>query len=674
MSAEDLAGKQAALARLTRSAVWGRGDLEHVLREITETAADVIEVTRVGVWLFEEGRSAIRCRDLWQQPERLHSQGALVEARDYPRYFAALEEERTIAAHDAHRDPRTAELSAGYLTEYGVSSLIDAPIVVEGRCVGVVCHEHVGPPRRWRREDELLAGSLADVVALALEVSRVRSAEARAGRLAEELRVALRAAGMGVWRWELRTGRLSFGDEVAAIFERQPDDMPRCVAEFMEHVEAADREHLARMLDAAVEGKQTDCWTECRISAPDGGVRWARAQGRLVLGEDGRPERVVGVVSDVTERKLFDQRLARTQRLEEVGQLAGGVAHDFNNLLTVIRGNLSLLRDGDGALSPELTDIEDAARRGSQLTSQLLSFASRQPVEPRAIDVNAQMRAVFGMLHRLIGERIRVRMEHCADPAVVRIDPGQLEQVLVNLAVNARDALPNGGDLTLRTSVSERPRRVVITVSDNGIGIPADVLSRVCEPFFTTKRVGQGTGLGLSTCFGIIRQAGGELNIESEPGRGTTVEVWLPRILEPADPATHRSGRRSVEEFGRGVRVLVVEDEDAVRRSVLAALQSAGFDVEAASDGDAALGRIDSSPPHMIVTDCVMPGIAGRALVDEVRRRLGREVPALFVSGYSDEARTGAESEQWLAKPFDGEGLLRAVRTLYERCVLDPRG
>jgi PAS domain S-box-containing protein len=418
----------------------------------------------------------------------------------------------------------------------------------------------------------------------------------------------------------------------------------------------------------------------------DGTLFWERAAMSPIRDPRGRITHYLAVKEDITQRRESEaalrrtqEQLAQSQKLEAVGRLAGGIAHDFNNLLGVIIGH-GELAEASFARHPDarrrLQQILDAARRAAGLTRQLLAFSRRQVLEPRVLDLNAVVAETGDLLRRLIGEDVSLVSE--LDPALgrVRVDPGQLSQILVNLAVNARDAMPRGGTLRVVTSNADvdeafasahepiRPGRYVqLVVADTGVGMDEAVRSRAFEPFFTTKPEGEGSGLGLSTVYGIVKQSGGYVWLDSAPGRGATITIHLPRVDAPLDaPATPPpAGRRGSE------TVLVVEDQDSLRDLICEMLADAGYSVLAAADGLLALETSAGHPGpiDLLVTDVIMPGINGRELLDRVRdARPG--LRALFISGYTNDAiaRSGAriEGASLLEKPFGRDDLLRAVR------------
>ena len=405
---------------------------------------------------------------------------------------------------------------------------------------------------------------------------------------------------------------------------------------------------------------------------------------------NGHPGRLV-VAHDVTERKRLESQLLQSQKLEAVGQLAAGVAHDFNNLLNVITGYSELLLRSlpAGGTDRERTEqIRRAAERGGGLTRQLLAFSRRQVLEPRVLDLNTALADVQSMLTRLIGEDIR--MVTSFDPALGRVfaDPGQMEQVLVNLVVNARDAMPAGGALVLETSnvdLDETYARthpgstagphVRLAVSDTGHGMDVATASRVFEPFFTTKPRGKGTGLGLATVHGIVQQSGGHVDVYTEPGHGTTFKIYLPRVEAPEDVPAEGAAR--VDPHGGSETIVLVEDEDGLRALIREVLEDAGYRVVEAADPEHGLAAVRAEPQgiDLLMTDVILPQMRGNELADRVREMSPR-ARVLFMSGYTDEAigqhAVLAPGAPFLQKPFSLTALLAKVRAVLEGPVEMP--
>jgi len=424
-----------------------------------------------------------------------------------------------------------------------------------------------------------------------------------------------------------------------------------------------------------------------------GEVRWKRKDGRQITvrlsgtalkNERGETLGFEMIAEDITERRALEEQLRQSQKMEAVGRLAGGIAHDFNNLLTVIKGYSELMLeelDGPDPLHNELDEIRKAADRAASLTRQLLAFSRQQVLAPKVLDLNIIVNNMDKLLHRLLGEDIDLFTVLEPGLGRVKADPGQLEQVIMNLAVNARDAMPRGGKLTIETTnvdlddayardhVSVTPGRyVMIAVSDTGLGMTEKVKSRIFEPFFTTKEVGKGTGLGLSTVYGIIKQSGGYVWVYSEVGIGSTFKVYLPRVDAPAD----FTPSHSLQPARRGTEtVLLVEDEDGVRALVRQVLHKHGYNVlEARNGGEALLmcerhqGKID-----LLLTDVVLEQMSGRELAERLLK-VRSEMKVLYVSGYADDAIVHhgvlTAGMAFLQKPFTTEALARKVRNVLD--------
>ncbi len=416
---------------------------------------------------------------------------------------------------------------------------------------------------------------------------------------------------------------------------------------------------------------------EFEITGLKGTRRWLETHAVPLRDTHGRITAVLGITRDVTERKTLAAQLLQAQKLESVGRLAGGVAHDFNNMLSVIQGQTELaLQDlpPGSALAEHLREVLEAAQRSAVLTRQLLAFARREPSAPRVIDLNARIQDVMGMLARIIGEGVTVAWQPQPGVWPVRIDPGQLDQILTNLAVNARDAMGGSGTLTVKVGNVARAAEgaevrdyALLTVTDTGVGMDAETQGRIFEPFFTTKPLGQGTGLGLSTVYGIARQNGGAVEVESAPGQGATFRLFLPRCADEAPARAEPAGRR--QSVGGRETILVVEDEPSLLALVGRVLRRAGYQVlEARSPDDAeALVRQHDGPINLVLTDMVMPGMTGRELWRRVKP-LRPGLHCLIMSGYSREAvEVGGDLDvPMLHKPFPMTALVDKVRAVLD--------
>ena len=418
--------------------------------------------------------------------------------------------------------------------------------------------------------------------------------------------------------------------------------------------------------------------TEFRFRHRDGRYVWLRDEKRVVRDGAGRVTELVGSWTDVTARVELEEQFRHAQKMEAVGRLAGGVAHDFNNVLTVIQGYGGALLDDQ--LTPEevrdsATQICLAADRAAALTRQLLAFSRKQTLVTQLVDVAQLVKGVERLLHRLIGEDVTLTTQMAPNTPRVKGDPGHLEQVLINLAVNARDAMPEGGTLTIATSraeVAEAPGRTGgtvarIVVSDNGRGMSAEVRARVFEPFFTTKEAGRGTGLGLSIVFGVVHQMGGTIDLWSEPGQGARFTIDLPVTADGSEVATELDAR--VPDAIGSETVLVVEDEEPVRHIARVALESRGYHVVAAASGPEGLAMADDVEIDLLLTDVVMPGMSGREVATALLAKYP-SVRVLFMSGYFDDAHVRAQLAEAqasvLQKPFTPRALAAKVRQVLD--------
>ena len=463
--------------------------------------------------------------------------------------------------------------------------------------------------------------------------------------------------------------------------------MPR---PFWEIIHPEDREKVLESYSKRLRGEETPAVYSFRAVDKEGNVKWAEMNAVNIFHE-GKPA-VLCFVRDMTERKRIEaemvslqEQLRQAQKMEAIGRLAGGIAHDFNNLLTVIKGNTQLslmdLREGD-PLKKNLEEIKSASDRAADLTRQLLAFSRKQIMEMRVIDLNTIIKNLEKMVRRIIGEDIELVTFLTEGIGRVRADPGQMEQAIINIVVNARDAMPDGGKLTIETANVELDeeyarnhvavktgRYVMLSISDTGVGMTSEVRERVFEPFFTTKEMGKGTGLGLSTVYGIVKQSEGNIWVYSEPGQGTTFKIYLPRVDEPLEELREEV----IGEVPRGTEtVLVVEDEETVRKLAVRVLKREGYKILEAPDGGKAFMLCEGfkEPIHLILTDVVMPGMSGSKLVERLKE-IHPEMKVLYMSGYTDNAIVHhgvlEEGTNFIQKPFALDGLARKVREVLDK-------
>jgi len=499
-----------------------------------------------------------------------------------------------------------------------------------------------------------------------LERERVADLAASEARL----RMALDAARMGIWDVDSRTQRVVTSDQVGHIL-----GLPGTAVAFQSYAAAVHPDERAVVEAAFLDpaGLQDGAVAlSHRLLRPDGEVRWVEVTGRAVADDTGVGARRVGTIVDVTERKLMEEQLRQAQKLEAIGRLAGGVAHDFNNLLTVILGNVELMRAQQPTAG--IDDIEHAAQSAAKLTQQLLAFSRRAVINPQVVVLDDVLRRAVSMLARIIGEDIRTELQLAPEAWHVRVDGGQVEQVILNLATNARDAMPRGGTLTIathnvtltaesaaNTEGAHAGDYVMITVTDTGSGMSPDTCGRIFEPFFTTKELGKGTGLGLAMVFGVVTQSEGFLEVESELGRGTTFRIYFPRTEAVANV---RTPERPTSETQRGL-ILLVEDDASVRIVTSRMLELSGYRVHAVESPAAARAywATHADAVDLLITDLVMPGGGGRDLALELRAQRPA-LRVLFVTGYDPGSQPSTENATTLGKPFSREELLAATRSV----------
>jgi PAS domain S-box-containing protein len=575
---------------------------------------------------------------------------------------------------------------------------LGVPLRVKDRTIGVVVAQTYEAGVRYGRSELDILTFVSAQIAMAVERKRAEDAQRQSE---ERYRAFIEQSSEGV-------SRLEFDPPVSVALpeEEQVDGMyaggyvAECndamarmygfaearelvgtrLADLHDRSDAANREQMRGFIRAGYRLADSETHERDRETRP-------RVFLNNVVGfvEDGRLVRVWGTQRDVTEQRRLEEQFRQAQKMEAVGQLAGGIAHDFNNLLTAILGNTQLLlRDlpPADAMRADVEEIRKASERAATLTRQLLAYSRRQMLQPEILDLTVVVAEMDRMLRRLIGEHIALVTVLAPDLGRVRADPSQVEQVLVNLAVNARDAMPAGGKLTIETANVELDDAyaaahlgaapgpyVMLAVTDTGTGMDATVRAHLFEPFFTTKEVGKGTGLGLATVYGIVKQSGGHISVYTEPGHGSSFKVYLPRTAPATPPAAPAAPRPPA---ARGSEtILIVEDDPAVLALSSRALEAQGYTVLAAADGTAALRIVErhGGPIHLLLTDVVMPGMSGREVAEQLAaRRAG--IRMLYMSGYPGDAVVHrgalAPGSAFLQKPFTPDGLARKVRDVLD--------
>ena len=523
------------------------------------------------------------------------------------------------------------------------------------------------------------------ICGLSTDITERKQAEQRLRQQEERLDLALRGADLGLWDWHIESGEVVFNERWAEMLGYRLDEILPHYDFLTQLVHPDDLPGVRTVFSAHLDGETPFYETEFRMRAKSGAWKWILARGKVVACDaHGKPLRVTGTHLDITGSKRLEQQFLQAQKLEAVGRLAGGIAHDFNNLLTAIIGYSELvlgrLRHDDRS-HQQVTEIHQAGQRAATLTRQLLAFSRKQMLTPVVLDLNTVLTEMENLLHSLMGEDIELLLR--LDPALrrVQVDPGQIEQVIMNLAVNARDAMPDGGTLSITMAnidldavdAQAHPEMspgpcAMLAVTDTGCGMDAPTQARLFEPFFTTKEPGKGTGLGLATVFGIVKQSGGHIEVFSEVGHGTTFTIYLPYTkatqpqpsTRPTAPPMPRPGTETI---------LLVEDAVQIRSLAHAVLQDAGYTVLEAPNGPEAL-RLSTQyqgPIHLLVTDVIMPGMSGRQLRDQLIACYPT-MKVLFMSGYTDDAlaRHGVLEPgiALLPKPFAPDVLAHKVRAI----------
>ncbi len=644
-------------SKLDRSEA-GRQSAERVLRESAEFNTQIVASAQEGIVVVDEHRRCV----LWNPfMERLTG----------------------VPAREVVGKPLMQTTSFGVLTE------LEA---MERALAGQHVEDDVERPHPSGQSAWLLVahtplknsdGGIRGAIITIHDITELKRAEQALRESQKRTSTTLASLGVGVWEIELETRAVVWTENVSPLLASSPDAIGR-LDDIIETMHPDDRPAAAAAIERAIVSK-SDFDVESRVVLPDGSIRWMRSAGRVTVDPPAETERLIGVTADVTSRHLLEAQFLQAQKMEAVGQLAGGVAHDFNNLLTAILGYSALVKEGmsDPARRKNVDEVVKAATRATALTKQLLAFSRQELPEVVVLNANEVVQDLLDMLRRLIGEAVTLTTSLADDLASVRIDRGQLEQVIVNLAVNARDAMPNGGRIRIVTSDESIESGVtahggavtpgdyvMLAVSDTGTGISDEVRRRLFQPFFTTKDRGKGTGLGLATVYGIVTAAHGYITVDSTLGAGSVFRVYLPRTIDPArqDPPAAEPASQAIDSPSSSV--LIVEDEEAVRYLSRVILERAGHRVfEAATPEQAESLLSEIGPVDVLVSDVMLPGGRG----PELYARLRVQYPALrvvFMSGYIEEGvleDTQLDpAMRFMQKPFLAETLLSNVATLLD--------
>ncbi|MFN3242631.1 MAG: ATP-binding protein [Planctomycetota bacterium] len=666
-----------------------RSNLDGVIRDLCERICELYDLERAAVWLFTDDQQELRCRDLFLRSKREHQCSQHLHASECSAEFETLRRSLYVDVHDVATDPRAAGYRDSYLGPNGITSMLDAVIRFGGRCYGTLCLEHVGKQHVWQQHEIDFACKIASYLATALESLARSEAEAKVREREQFLRTLIDGSPVGIQVFAPDGTSRRMNTAMQRII-----GLPSTTYDIGSYNLLNDPQAQSSGLDVvfrqALAGRPSQIARhEVHLGADgfEGGERrqdpfWLESVFFPVLDQADEVEAVVVFAWEVTDRvdaerkqQQLQEQLRQSQKLEAVGKLAGGVAHDFNNILTAVRGFTDVLdmelERGDGRR--ELVEqIRKGADRGAALTQQLLAFGQRQMTRLETIDAGNAIVEMMPMLRRLLEANIHVDVLASAS-ATIHADRHQLQQVLLNLFVNARDAMVDGGTIEVRIgrvddADGDAGGQMKLTVRDDGEGMDEATLRQVFEPFFTTKPDGVGTGLGLSTVYGIVHEAGGTITAHSEPGEGTSIEILWPLATETASPQTPHATQLHAQ---NGERVLVVEDDDANRQLATRVLTRYGYDVLSAPDGETALELVTSEDRiDVMLTDVVMPGIGGRLLAQEAAA-VRPDLRIVFTSGYTsdDVLRHGVREHlvAFLPKPYSARQLAAIVAESLQR-------
>lgn len=569
-----------------------------------------------------------------------------------------------------------------------VSALINHALKLRKACwFEYRAHKRDGSIAYMETRAEVLGDALGTQVIMVGTVQDITDRKQRETALREsERRLDLALEGLrgGVWDWNIKTGAVYFSPRWCAALGYAHEDIPPLLSFWEGLVHSEDMPRVQQALAEHFEKRTTSYECQHRLRMKSGDWCWTLHRGKVVEWDiDGSPLRMIGADLDITDRIRLEEQFRQAQKMEAIGLLAGGIAHDFNNMLTVVNGYCTLMHQhtqGSEPLESGLAEIKEAASRAGALTQQLLAFGRKQHLRPTALDLNVVIGKLEQMLRRLISENISLTTDLATDLWLVHADKSQVEQVIMNLVVNAKDAMPTGGQLALSTSNQILDAKFVrshagssegffvkVSVRDTGTGMDAKVLRRMWEPFFTTKEPGKGTGLGLSTVYGIIKQSRGYIDVQSLPGAGSTFSIYLPRTEAQAEieqpPIQSPSSRTTT------ATVLLAEDEPQLRELFKKVLNYLGFTVLATANGAEALQVCSdyAGPIDLLLTDMIMPGMSGRILAEQVQyRRPG--IKAVYMSGYTGDALAQLTEMgphiPFLKKPFTPADLSEKIGTV----------
>jgi PAS domain S-box-containing protein len=665
------------LATLISSGEFFKDTLDENLQVIAALSAHVLKTQRTSIWVYNEDYTEITCRCLYDLSANACLPGETLRAADFPTYTSSHKAGSVIAAYDVRADPRTREIPAAYYDAYDIQSLLDAPVWIRGRLTALLSFEHVGEKRWWLPEEEQLALTLAAYISFCLEADERARAEEALRESEERLREALEA-----------TEHLLAQIQAQA---RQVQDIIDTVPEGVLLLDASGRilatnpvaQKILLSLDVDLDRRLTHVGdrvlVELLTSPPQGLRHEATSDGRSFeiiarpIANGPEPEHWVLVIHEATQERAVRQLLERQERLASVGQLAAGIAHDFNNILAsiVLYSQMSLRMPGlSTQLRERLLVIVDQAHRAAELVNQILDFGRRSVLDRQPVDLAALLTEQVRLWDRTLPETIQITLTHGADTYLVNADQTRMQQMFMNLVVNARDAMPDGGELYINLTrvpladVEPPGEWIRADVTDTGIGIPEDVLPHIYDPFFTTKEPGKGSGLGLAQVYGIVVSHDGWIDVQTQIDVGTTFSIFLPALDIPETTAP--VSPPAALPMGHGESILVVEDSPATRAAIVAALEMLQYRTLEAANGKEALQIVAAHPADiaLVLSDLVMPEMGGKALAAALRER-APHVHIVVMSGHPLGTEADALREAgviaWVQKPPGLQELAEAL-------------
>jgi len=678
--------EQSAIVKLVTNSAIIDGNVEEAARVVTEMATAVLEIARSSVWILDSDAKELICLDLFEAATNSHTNGMILKAKDYPKYFEALSSGRAVDASDAYNDLRTSEFFESYLKPLAISSMLDAALRYQGKIIGVVCNEHIGVPREWAADDISFAADLADQISQAF-VNKDRKeaqdallrSEATFRQLTENIREVF-------WLSSIDKKTVFY---ISPVFEEiWGRSCESHYADPLSWIDTLHPEDKSRVFESIPKQMNGDYDIEFRVLRPDGTMRWVRDRAFPIKNSRGQPYRIAGIAEDITERKLAEEhrhevekQLRQSQKMEALGALAGGISHDFNNILSSIIGYAELIKIDPGAsrnIDKSIDAVLTGAYRAKDLVKQILTFSRQTESKKEVVRLVEVIDEVVSLLQIALPLNIRFIKKIQIDCRVL-VDRGQIYQVLMNLCTNSIYSMKmNGGDLVIFLNSFEewdlRFDKMIqyarLSISDSGHGIPKELKDKIFDPFFTTKPIGEGTGLGLSVVHGVIKNHGGRIQVNSELGVGTTFDILLPlsqnnnSILEAI--TIHKTIEKGSE------KVILVDDEQMVAELGKEILLKNGYRVESFTDALKVLEYLKANKDcDLLVTDLTMPIMNG----EEVAKRAKKIKPGLKVilcSGYdpgvlSKYDKSSQIVDARVSKPFSINDFLLTVRSVLDK-------